>query len=230
MYVEAETVTGLDQIALDERLYVQQDANWNVTAVVSTSGSVLEREVYDPYGAATFLSASWSTLSGSTYAWIYLYQGGRFEIVSGLYQFRNREFSTALGRWMQTDPVGARRMIPTGHNALAAEAGDGRLQLKLTMPRNVTIAGGRAGNLKSTLSITNGGRGDAKNVLVTLEGPAAAAYDSATPGPASVDETSDGKVRLTWIFPNGGCFANFPPTIATYSPTLCPITASGSTL
>src|SRR5207302_5137671 len=35
---------------LEERLYVQQDANWNVTALVDTSGNVKERYIYDPYG------------------------------------------------------------------------------------------------------------------------------------------------------------------------------------
>jgi uncharacterized repeat protein (TIGR01451 family) len=77
---------------------------------------------------------------------------------------------------------------------------DGRLQLNLAIPRNITIAGDRAANLKSTVTVTNGGRGDAKNVVVTLEGPASAVFDSATPGPASV-ESSGGMTRLTWIFP-----------------------------
>jgi uncharacterized repeat protein (TIGR01451 family) len=90
----------------------------------------------------------------------------------------------------------------TGGVRPGSPAGDGRLQLKLTMPNNVTIAGDRPGNLKSSLTITNGGRGEAKNVLVTLEGPGTAAYDSATPGPADVETTADGKVRLTWIFPS----------------------------
>ena len=46
------TTTG----ALAERLYVQQDANWNVTAVIDatagspTFGQPLERYAYDPYG------------------------------------------------------------------------------------------------------------------------------------------------------------------------------------
>ncbi len=38
------------------RLYVQQDAHWNVTALVSTSGAVQERYAYDPYGKATVLN------------------------------------------------------------------------------------------------------------------------------------------------------------------------------
>src|SRR5207302_1107939 len=36
--------------SLNQRLYVQQDANWNVTALINTSASVVERYVYDPYG------------------------------------------------------------------------------------------------------------------------------------------------------------------------------------
>jgi YD repeat-containing protein len=31
-------------------LYVQLDANWNVTSLVSTGGVVVERYVYDPFG------------------------------------------------------------------------------------------------------------------------------------------------------------------------------------
>src|SRR5436189_405887 len=37
--------------ALDERLYALQDANWNVTALTSSSGDVQERYAYDAYGA-----------------------------------------------------------------------------------------------------------------------------------------------------------------------------------
>ena len=40
-----------------------------------------------------------------------------------------------------------------------------------TAPKTVTIAGGRPGTLKSTLTVTNGARGDAQNVVVTLDGP-----------------------------------------------------------
>ncbi len=102
MILRDRSVSG----SLDERLYVEQDANWNVTAVVSTGGSVLEREMYDPYGTSTCLTASWTTLTSSAYVWICLHQGGRFEVLSGLYQFRNRDYSPALGRWVQQDPEG----------------------------------------------------------------------------------------------------------------------------
>jgi RHS repeat-associated protein len=88
-----------------ERLYVQQDANWNVSAVISTTGVVQERYVYDPYGTATFLTANWTTESSSLFAWNYLHQGGRYDGTSGLYLFRNREYSPILGRWIEQDPA-----------------------------------------------------------------------------------------------------------------------------
>ncbi len=91
---------------LEDRLYPLQDANGNVTALVNTSGQVVERFGYDPFGAVTFLSSSWGTLSGSAYAWRYLFQGGRYDTATGLVHFRNRELSPTLGRWLQKDPIG----------------------------------------------------------------------------------------------------------------------------
>jgi RHS repeat-associated protein len=88
------------------RLYVQQDANWNVTAVVDTTGTVRERYAYDPYGAPTVLDPMTWTPITSQFNWIYLHQGGRYDGLTGLYNFRNRDFSPTLGRWMQQDPAG----------------------------------------------------------------------------------------------------------------------------
>jgi RHS repeat-associated protein len=88
------------------RLYVQQDANWNVTSVASAAGAVQERYAYDPYGKASFLDAGFNPLAGSAVGWVYLHQGGRLDGVSGLYLFRHRDFSLTLGRWLEQDPLG----------------------------------------------------------------------------------------------------------------------------
>ena len=88
------------------RLYVQQDANWNVTALIDTSGNVVERYVYDPYGAVTILAPNWTTRSSSSYNWVYLFQGGKVDATTGLYQFQNRDYSPTLARWMEVDPIG----------------------------------------------------------------------------------------------------------------------------
>ncbi len=89
-----------------ERLWVQQDANWNVTALVDNTGNVAERYIFDPYGAPTVLAPDWTTRVSSLFAWNYLHQGGRYDGTSGLYHFRNRDYSANLGRWVQTDPLG----------------------------------------------------------------------------------------------------------------------------
>ncbi|HEY7091450.1 MAG TPA: RHS repeat-associated core domain-containing protein [Tepidisphaeraceae bacterium] len=86
----------------DERIYVQHDANFNTTALVSPSGSVLQRFIYDPYGSVTVLDSSWASTSDG-YEWLYLHQGGRLEVNSGLYNFRHRDYSPTLGRWVQQD-------------------------------------------------------------------------------------------------------------------------------
>jgi RHS repeat-associated protein len=88
---------------------VQQDANFNVTAVVkvvSGTTTVMERYVYDPYGKVTYLNATWSTLTGSAYSWNYLFQGARLDPTSNLYGLRHRDDSATLGRWTTVDPIG----------------------------------------------------------------------------------------------------------------------------
>ena len=91
---------------LDQRLYVVQDANWNVTALVNTSGSVLECYTYEPYGAVTVLNASWSALGSSAYAMPYLWQGERYDWATGLYHTQTRDVSPTLQRAVEADPLG----------------------------------------------------------------------------------------------------------------------------
>jgi RHS repeat-associated protein len=90
---------------LEERVYVQQDANWNVTALVDPSGAVVERYVYDPYGQVARLTSTWGTPSTDPYAFANLHQGGRWDSVVNLYHFRNGDLSPVLGRWLQNDPI-----------------------------------------------------------------------------------------------------------------------------
>lgn len=92
--------------SMTERLYVLCDANFNVTALVSTGGSVLERFVYDPYGTFTVVNSNWGSPSGSSsYGWVYLHQGGRWDNTCGSYYFRIRDYSPNLQRWLETDPL-----------------------------------------------------------------------------------------------------------------------------
>jgi RHS repeat-associated protein len=90
---------------LDERLFALQDANWNVTGITNTGGTIQERYTETPYGAVTFRDGSGSTISVSTKGWDILHQGAKRDII-GDYDFRNRVYSPTLGRWLSNDPIG----------------------------------------------------------------------------------------------------------------------------
>ncbi len=90
---------------LDERLWVQQDANWNITALINGSGTVIERYDYDPFGLRTVLDASFNVRSSSSYGWNYAFQGLRLDTVSGFYYARRRDLSPTMGRPIQSDPL-----------------------------------------------------------------------------------------------------------------------------
>jgi len=90
---------------LDERLFAQHDANFNVTAITNTSGTVQERMTYNPFGAVAFRDSAGSTISLSSKAWDILHQGGQQDSI-GNYDFRHRILSPSLGRWLTNDPLG----------------------------------------------------------------------------------------------------------------------------
>jgi RHS repeat-associated protein len=104
--IERDTASG-------QRLYVQQDANWNVTAILDSTGAVQERYVYDPYGrftdptgqTAAVLAPDWSVRGSTLFGWVYLYQGVRYDSTTGLYHFRRRDYSPTLGRWMEPNSL-----------------------------------------------------------------------------------------------------------------------------
>jgi RHS repeat-associated protein len=92
--------------SLNQRLYAVQDANWNVTALVDVTGNVVERYVYTPYGVTIVYDANWNVRTGgSQFAWVYNFQAGRSEALTGLYYFEQRDYSAALGRWIEVDPI-----------------------------------------------------------------------------------------------------------------------------
>ncbi len=91
---------------LDQWLYMQQDANWNVTALMDTSGNVVERYAYEPYGAVTVLNPDGSVRGISAYAMPYLWQGERYDWVANLYHTFIRDDSPAIMRPLQADPTG----------------------------------------------------------------------------------------------------------------------------
>ncbi|MEZ6131593.1 MAG: hypothetical protein R3C59_23225 [Planctomycetaceae bacterium] len=90
---------------LDQRLYALQDANWNVTSLIDTSGTVQQRFNYDAYGMPEFLTSGFAA-SANTKDFEVLYAGYRFENATTLFHVRNRVLNVALGCWVQRDPIG----------------------------------------------------------------------------------------------------------------------------
>lgn len=91
---------------LDERLYACQDVNWNVDAIIDTTGNVQERFAYSAYGVPLFLTSGFGSRSASSYDWEYLYCGYRYETGTGVFHVRYRVYLTPLGTWTRRDPVG----------------------------------------------------------------------------------------------------------------------------
>jgi RHS repeat-associated protein len=98
---------GLSGSGLEERLYAQHDANWDVTSVLDTSAAVQLRYTYTPYGAVTTMDGTWATYDdSSTIQWAIKWQGERYEGTGDFYFMGARLYSPGLGRFMQQDPSG----------------------------------------------------------------------------------------------------------------------------
>jgi RHS repeat-associated protein len=92
--------------ATPQRLYACQDANFNLTAITDTSGNVVERYVFDPYGTRAIYDGSWTPQSASTYAWVIGHQGLMHDMESGLVYNRERYVQPLLGMFLRRDPIG----------------------------------------------------------------------------------------------------------------------------
>jgi len=86
--------------------YHHHDALGNVIALTNSSGALGETYRYDAFGKATVTNASTSvTADTSFFGNRILYTGGEWVAEARLYDYRNRVYSAALGRFMQTDPI-----------------------------------------------------------------------------------------------------------------------------
>lgn len=89
---------------LNERLHALQDANWNVTAVVDSTGAVQERYEYDPYGVTAVLAPTIAVRQANNFTWETAYAGYRWNQAVRLFIVRNRYCDPSLGTWLTCDP------------------------------------------------------------------------------------------------------------------------------
>ena len=91
--------------SLDERLYATMDY-FNGTAVLNTSGVVLERYAYSAFGVRRIMAADFSPRSISSFAWDFGFQGQFLDSETGWYNYGYRFYVPLLGRWINRDPIG----------------------------------------------------------------------------------------------------------------------------
>jgi RHS repeat-associated protein len=69
----------------------------------------MERVYYsDAFGTPTFKNGSGATLAGTTTGTRFLFTGREWLSQFGLYDYRNRTYSAAFGRFVEKDPIGFR--------------------------------------------------------------------------------------------------------------------------
>ena len=92
--------------------FYAQDAQGNVTGLMSGSGTVVETYEYTPQGAMIGSSGS----VGNPYRW----KGREWDAEAGLYYVRARYYDPVVGRFVSEDPIGT----AGGPNQYAFAAGD----------------------------------------------------------------------------------------------------------
>ena len=91
---------GLDEVLIEldssnDPTYLHHDRSGSIIATTNDTGAVINNYAYSPFGEA-------GSMTGTTFG----YTGQRFDPETGLYHYKNRHYSPALGRFLQPDPIG----------------------------------------------------------------------------------------------------------------------------
>jgi RHS repeat-associated protein len=111
-YIDAVAVRDRDADgngSLEERLFYCHNSQFSVNGLINTTGTVVERYVYDPYGKITILDAQGVPKTDPTYSSLgngYTYTGRFLDRETGLHYFRYRNYDQSLGRFIGRDKIG----------------------------------------------------------------------------------------------------------------------------
>ncbi|MDR1492866.1 MAG: RHS repeat-associated core domain-containing protein [Planctomycetaceae bacterium] len=86
--------------------YSVADPNWNVVALINTSGVVQERYTYSSFGKLNVFDSSFTPKSTSSLGLTRSFTGQVLDAETGLMLYRNRVYHPTLGRFLQRDPIG----------------------------------------------------------------------------------------------------------------------------
>jgi RHS repeat-associated protein len=115
------TGAGGGTLGAPQRFYLLKDVQGSVGALTVSTGQVVERFTYTPYGQTQITAADGTTpRTESLYGNPFAYTGQRYEPQTGLYHFWARVYSPTLGRFLQEDAQG---VLVTASIALGYQGG-----------------------------------------------------------------------------------------------------------
>ena len=86
-------------------LYYLTDQQHSTVALLDDTGTVVERYGYDAFGVPSFYDGTGAPIAASTVGNNHLYTGREWMPVLGLYDYRQRMYNPATGRFLTTDPA-----------------------------------------------------------------------------------------------------------------------------
>jgi RHS repeat-associated protein len=101
---------GTDEIikktTATDSFYCHYDALGSVVRLTNKNGNVIEKYSYDIFGAPTIQNSNGDTLAITGFGNRFMFTGREYIKEVKLFDYRNRIYSPALGRFLQTDPIG----------------------------------------------------------------------------------------------------------------------------
>jgi RHS repeat-associated protein len=95
----------LERIGLPANVYYHHDGLGSTAKLTNSVGAVVEQYSYSVFGSPRISTASGGVLSASAYGNRFMFTGREYFAWQGMYDYRNRIYLPALGRFMQTDPM-----------------------------------------------------------------------------------------------------------------------------